>query len=236
MQDLNERPACHRAEDLVTYLYGEAGETEALDFRNHLQSCAACRNEFAVFNQVHESILLWRNEALGVSFKPSTVAIESPVDSDQAIRHPRRLSALAALREFFSVSPFWLRAATALSAVLLCVLAVLTVARLSPRPNELANKNAEAKYTRKDLDEAVRKGIDEKLAELNQRQPKAPETLPANSQDDKPRIMSSSRSQTRSRPRGLTLQERQQLAADLRLWPGADDDELPFGLSEEPNQ
>jgi hypothetical protein len=124
-----------------------------------------------------------------------------------------------------------------LSAVLLCVLAVLTVARLSPRPSELANKNAEAKYTQKDLDEAVRKGIDEKLAELNQRSAKAPETLAANSRDDKPRLASSGRSQNRTaRPRGLTLQERQQLAADLRLWPGADDDELPFGLSEEPNQ
>ena len=46
MQDLNQRPVCHRAEDLVTYLYGEADEPEASDFRAHLQQCDACRNEF----------------------------------------------------------------------------------------------------------------------------------------------------------------------------------------------
>jgi hypothetical protein len=35
MQDLNGRPVCHRAEDLVTYLYGESSESDALDFRAH---------------------------------------------------------------------------------------------------------------------------------------------------------------------------------------------------------
>ena len=73
MQDLNGRPVCHRAEDLVTYLYGEAGESDARDFRAHLQQCDACRSEFAVFDQMHESILVWRSEALGASFTPAAV-------------------------------------------------------------------------------------------------------------------------------------------------------------------
>ena len=72
MQDLNGRPVCHRAEDLVTYLYGEAGESDARDFRAHLQQCDACRSEFAAFDQMHESILVWRNDALGASFTPAT--------------------------------------------------------------------------------------------------------------------------------------------------------------------
>ncbi len=63
MRDMNERPVCHRAEDLVTYLYGEANEAEALDFRNHLRQCDSCHSEFTVFNQVHDSIEVWRNEA-----------------------------------------------------------------------------------------------------------------------------------------------------------------------------
>ena len=44
MRDLNDRPVCHRAEDLVTYLYGEASEAEDLDFRNHLRQCDSCRD------------------------------------------------------------------------------------------------------------------------------------------------------------------------------------------------
>ena len=67
MEIINERPVCHRAEDLVTYLYGEANTADAQDFAAHLQQCDACRAEFAVFNQVHDSIVLWRNEALGAA-------------------------------------------------------------------------------------------------------------------------------------------------------------------------
>ena len=57
MHEVKQRPACHRAEDLVSYLYGEASEADALDFSKHLQQCDACGSEFAIFNQVHESIL-----------------------------------------------------------------------------------------------------------------------------------------------------------------------------------
>src|SRR5258706_15800314 len=105
MRDMNERPVCHRAEDLVTYLYGEASEAEALDFRNHLRQCESCRSEFTVFNQVHESITVWRNQALGASFNPAATPAMMAIDAAPIISHARKLSALAALREFFTVSP-----------------------------------------------------------------------------------------------------------------------------------
>src|SRR5947207_9282225 len=113
MRDINRRPVCHRAEDLVTYLYGEASEADALDFRNHLRQCDSCRSEFTVFNQVHDSIEVWRNEALGASFNPAANPAPATIDSTQFNRHERKLSALATLREFFTVSPLWLRGATA---------------------------------------------------------------------------------------------------------------------------
>ncbi|HEU5240155.1 MAG TPA: hypothetical protein VFU37_23675, partial [Pyrinomonadaceae bacterium] len=40
----------------------------------------------------------------------------------------------------------------------------------------------------------------------------------------------------RPKVKGLTLEEREQLAADLRLIPGVDDDEFPFGSSDQPDQ
>src|SRR6478672_2903461 len=109
MQNGNERPICHRAEDLVTYLYGEATAEEARDFAGHMQQCDACRTEFNVFNQVHESIVTWRNEALGTIASTEAARDNARVVSSEVVQSGRRLPALAALREFFSVSPLWLR-------------------------------------------------------------------------------------------------------------------------------
>src|SRR6266550_4883165 len=133
MTNIDERPICHRAEDLVTYLYGEASEVDAKDFDGHLKECAACRSEFAVFQQVHDSILVWRNEALGSAFNPTVLPVATVGESTQFVRPERRLSALGALREFFSVSPLWLRGATAFAALLLCALGVLTISRMLQR-------------------------------------------------------------------------------------------------------
>ena len=240
MQNINERPVCHRAEDLVTYLYGEASEVEAIDFTEHLQQCDACRSEFGVFQQVHDSILLWRNEALGAALGPVAVSAESRVDSTQFVQPERRLTAFAALREFFSVSPLWLRAATGFAALLLCVLGVLTISRLWNRPVQLANKETEPKYSQRDFDQAVQKQVDEKIAKLNQEQT-LPQVYKASTDKEPTRPgnqnqLAASRVQPKTpRPRGLSRQEREQLAADLRLIP-RDDEELPFVLSDEPNQ
>src|ERR1700674_5809386 len=163
MRTMNERPVCHRSEDLVTYLYNEASAAEAQDFAIHVETCEACRAEFAVFSQVHESILLWRNEALGSAFSPAPqaapVLAEAPTDSRQIVRPERKLPALAALREFFSVSPLWLRGATAFAALLLCVLGLLAVSRLSQGPNQVAKNDSKLKYSQQDFDQAVQKGI-----------------------------------------------------------------------------
>jgi hypothetical protein len=246
MRNINERPVCHRAEDLVTYLYGEASEVEARDFALHLQQCDSCRGEFGVFRQVHDSISLWRNEALGSAFNPAVVPLDSSVESTQFVRRERRLTAFHALREFFSLSPLWLRAATAFAALLLCVLGLLTIARswnrplpvASSEPTKVTNPNTEPKFSQQDVDKAVQAKVDE-IARINNQQP-SPKT------NDEATTRKSagqgSRNQlavnlptTTLRRRGLSRQEREQLAKDLRLIP-RDEDELPFVLADEPNQ
>jgi anti-sigma factor RsiW len=233
MQDLNGRPVCHRAEDLVTYLYGEAGESEARDFRAHLQQCDACASEFAVFDQIHESILVWRNEALGASFKPTAVILEPSITATQLTRPARRLSAVAALREFFSVSPLWLRGATAFAGLLLCALLIFAVSRSWQKPNPVANETAGVRFTKADLDRAVAEAKMQAAREQRtvQKPNETVDRAPA------PRVaVAPSRRSNRPRVNGLTQQEREQLAADLRLVPGADDEELPFVISDQPNQ
>src|SRR5260370_18102031 len=158
MKEVNERPVCHRAEDLVTYLYDEANEAEARDFANHAEACDACRAELAVFKQVHESISLWRNEALGSAFNtavlPAPDVTEAGPISIQAVQAERRLSALSALRKFFSVSPLWLRAATAFAALMFCVLAVLAISRSWNKPPLANNQPTNESYVKEPFDPA----------------------------------------------------------------------------------
>ena len=237
MRNMNERPVCHRAEDVVTYLYGEANEVDSRDFAEHLQQCDACRVEFGAFQRVHDSILVWRNEALGSAFSPAAVT-ETAVESTMFVQHKRRLSAIEALREFFSVSPLWLRGATAFAALLLCVLGVLAISRSWNKPAQLANNDKEPKYSQQQFDQAVQRQVADKLAQLSARQnpPKDVESATPDKSKDNGTQVAVYRSQPKTqRPRGLSRQEREQLAADLRLIP-RDEDELPFGLSYEPNR
>jgi len=239
MRNVNERPVCHRAEELVTYLYGEANEVDAKDFAGHLQQCDACGSEFGVFQQMHESILTWRNEALGATFSTAPVSVESTVEAAQFVKHERKLSALAAVREFFNVSPLWLRAATAFATLLVCVLAVFLISRSGNRPVQIATGDTETKYSKQQVDELVRVEVDKKLAELSARTT-ATKTPQKNNKSDKSSDISNSvavnHAQPKAlRPRGLSRQEREQLAKDLRLIP-RDEDELPFVLADEPNQ
>jgi hypothetical protein len=235
MQNINQRPLCHRAEDLVTYLYGETTAEEARDFSAHMQQCDACRAEFTIFHQVHDSIVTWRNEAIGsvVQVPQSTSAASAFVATDEFVQHERKLSALAALREFFSVSPLWLRGATAFAGLLLCALIVFAVSRAWQQPTQLATDNK--KYTEQEFQQAVQKQV-EQIAKSSEAKPE-PAVTP--NDDAQPRTqVATRRPRLKTQPANkLTREEREQLAADLGLIPGREE-ELPFVLpeGEEPNQ
>lgn len=125
--ELNAR-GCGRGEELIAYLYGESAPAEAADFRRHLAGCAACGEELAAFGGVRASVGEWREEVMR-SIPALNVAEAFEVNRTR----PRKRSASAALREFFSLSPLWLRAATAAALVLFCALAALTLARAEVR-------------------------------------------------------------------------------------------------------
>ncbi|HEX8846694.1 MAG TPA: zf-HC2 domain-containing protein [Pyrinomonadaceae bacterium] len=130
-----ETNICARAEDVVAYLYGEATTAEARDFERHMERCSACRTEMATFGDVREAIGEWRELSLG--------AITSPVSEVNAAYSPlkavgqQKRSALAALREFFSLSPLWMRAATVAAAIVFAVLTFIAVAYFKNQPKVL---------------------------------------------------------------------------------------------------
>ena len=203
---------CDRTDDLISFLYGES---DVNDFKQHLQMCVSCRNEFESLGGVRESIALWKTEAL------SAPRLEmNPVSV-------RRHSAVAALREFFALSPLWMKGAVSFAAVVFCVMAILLVNRTSPAPPPISTAH-DAKYTEQDMRAAVAKALDEQAMKF------AATTVPNSQQEVKsgpPRLKNrqvvpaNSAGQWASH-KPLSRAERQQLASDLRLLSPREDDTL----------
>lgn len=190
----NDARGCDRAEELVAYLYGEAAPAEALAFRGHLDACAVCREELSAFGAVREAVGAWRAEALSVAPAPGPRAAFAPAPPPQTAA-TRERSALAALREFFSLSPLWLKAGACAATLALCALAALTLARAevrwdqnglafrtgvsagSPPPNpseRIAEAPAPDGYTEEQLEEVVRRRLEVARAEWESKQQPTP--------------------------------------------------------------
>jgi anti-sigma factor RsiW len=230
MKEVNAKE-CGRENDLIGFLYGELDAAEALAFQHHLRECAVCKTELAGFGEVRESVVAWRNESLGSAGYPVQITAPSPT---RAAR--RRPSAMAALREFFTLSPLWMKGAMACAAILFCVLAGLAVAHLrtervdnvAQTPTTAPAASAGPKEIKALVDQQVKEELARrKIAEDEQRLAEN-SALPKNpSQRNGGRGKVAERSasfQPARRP--LSKTEREQLATDLRLVSAKNESEL----------
>lgn len=227
MSNTTEKPICAQANELVNCLYGEANAAAAAAFARHMDGCSECRTEFALMASVRESVSQWRSEVLGLAWRTEPVTVGDPVGF-RPVTPARHLSALAALRQFFTVSPLWLRGATALATVMFCVLAALFMARtLAPR---------EQLYTQDQVDDQVQWEVAKVKNEIRNA-PEVPgsepgkEPVAGGTQSPAPAPALTAR---HPRPKAakaahgsLSREEREQLASDLRLKP-TDDEDLTF--------
>ena len=138
-------------------------------------------------------------------------------------------SAIAALREFFTLSPMWMKAATAFASILFCVCAVLAIGYMKGRQPATA-KNDKV-YSEKEFQVRL-------AAELQNRRIETPppsgsglssaENHPQKNKMAKRPVISpgSEDAKVRNPRRPFTRQERQELATDLRLVSSKDDDDL----------
>ena len=206
MNEIQNSPGCERTSDLIAFLYGEADEREAHDFQLHLQQCSSCRDEVASFGDVRESITAWRDEALaGFVSTPMTA-------------QPKTKSALAALRQFFDLSPLWLKGATALAAVTFCVLAGLALFKSNNNQVPSTNLNPIAVYTKEDVNRMVKEALAQQARVQPSVETPSPENGAVNSPKPKPKSSrASSPTQFARSRRPLSKAEREQLAAELRL-------------------
>ena len=109
---------CERADELVSYLYGEASATEKSLFEAHLADCAACASELSDFSLVRSSIVKWRDTA----FQPLTtpiVELSSIHNAHPAAEALSSESLLTRIRAFFALSPVRICAAAA-AALVIC--------------------------------------------------------------------------------------------------------------------
>ena len=218
MNEIQNSPGCERASDLIAFLYDEADEREARDFQLHLQQCNSCREEVASFGDVRESITAWRDEALA-GF------VSTPVTAQ-----PKTKSALAALRQFFDLSPWGLKGATALAAVTFCVLAGWALFKSN---NQVISKNPDAVYTQQDINQAVKEALAQQARVQPPVETPSPENVVLNFPKPKPKSSRATKSARSQRP--LSKEEREQLAAELRLL-STDDDSTLHLLGDRINQ
>ena len=210
MNEMNNSPNCERGSDLIAFLYNEASESEKRDFELHLKECAGCREEAASFGGVRESIVAWRDEALA-----GFVSTPLPAAA-------RKKSAIAALQEFFDLSPLWLKAATACAVVAFFVLAALAI----NRTERGSAGSMVGTYTQQDVDRIVKEALAQQENSTQAKAIEPPKTIIV-AQSPKPKRLPARNQFAKSR-RPLTRAEREQLAADLRLLSG--DDELELNL------
>ena len=214
MNERNNSPDCERAPDLMAFLYNETTQEEARDFQLHLQECSSCRAEVGSLGMVRESITAWRDEALsGALSGASPGLVSSPV-----LTTPSTRSAFAALRQFFDLSPLWLKGATALAAVIFCVLVGLAVQSMIVKreDNHVSSTqvqvNPGAVYTQQEVDRIVKEEL-AKQKKVEQPLVETPSDSVVAVKSPKPK---NSGTVAKSR-RPLSRAEREQLAAELRL-------------------
>jgi hypothetical protein len=226
-------PSCERGNDLIAFLYAEIDDSGEPDFKHHMQHCAACKSAFAAFKGIRESVVAWRQESLGVVLSPSVVAETGVAPTILSRLGSRKPSALAAIREFFALSPLWMKGALAFASVLFCLFAALAVARLRETPKApvavAANNNVSAGQEPNAINEQpAQKQFKELKATQASKTPVVPDNPPR--RNTVRRVPNGSiefvYNPTPKTRRPLTKAEREQLAADLRLISPKDDADL----------
>lgn len=228
MRDLRD-DSCERAEDLVAYLYGEASETAARDFINHTRICAQCRTELSGFGEVREAIGAWREQALN----PMTAHAAEMHHSfaPQPVRSAPKPSALAAIREFLTLSPMWLRGATAFATLLLIALTFITVMRFFENKETSVAEQKPSTVVPEKREQVAVAPVEKKNQEIAVSPSITPEPVKSDYKPERQKSVANNKSRRQNQVRQstapvLTKEERSQLT-ELLIAEKETEDEVP---------
>lgn len=240
MEEEVNAPACGQVNDLIGFLYGELSDDQAQTFQRHMDGCISCSGEHATFSGIRRSLVAWRDESLGGISSGTAVP-------NAAALEVRKASALAALREFFNLSPLWMKGAVAFATLLFCIFAGLAVARLRATPpapmagtTDRPDKVNTKEYSDQQLNALVERRVQDELQRIKNSAPPPTPPLVVDNQSSRilNRRIATGRNQVAANSparRPLSKAEREQLAADLRLVAINSDGELEL-LDDKINQ
>lgn len=208
---------CSRASDLIGFLYGEISQSEAVEFQHHLKDCLFCQSDLVAFGGIRQSVADWRLDALG----SGTVSGITNTSGDQACLSVKP-SALAAIREFFNLSPLWMKGAVAFASLLFCLFAVLAFGRLTEYSTTTPMQATSAEPVNQEMTATPPKAVEDNnlLSGENEQLADSKRNREGTTAGIRRRVTRresiGSRNESTARRR-LTQVEREQLASDLRL-------------------
>lgn len=179
----HKNPACAFAEPLISYLYGEIGGVEKVEFEAHLKSCADCSNELAELGFARTAVQEWRVEEFDKLATPIFEVPSNFVENPAVAANPR--SWFSDWRQIFSFKP-----ALALSAMAI-VVALFGVSLFIfnfKSGNEIALKTTNEKIVKTSVSPTVEKIVQRPNDVAGNNADKAvasPENLPSKVADKK---------------------------------------------------
>jgi anti-sigma factor RsiW len=217
MKEVNDAPTCEYSNELISFVYSELTDKESQQFKLHLNSCRQCSAELDSFGEMRDAIGAWKYQSLAPVLSTDQEAHD--------LRPARKKSAAAALREFFDLSPLWMKGAVGLATVLFCVLAVIATGKLNQNRSSVPVVKTEKTYTQQEVDSLVAKtrAEAEAASQTNVVKYESPQENVTPKNVEKNRIVVPQL--TRSK-RPLSRAEREQLATDLRLTSLRNDDSV----------
>lgn len=219
MTERIESAPCERGNDLVSFLYQELEGLELQDFQQHLSGCSSCSQELASFQEIRSGVVAWRQDSLGINTVPAKAAT--------GFTNLEKPSAVSAIRQFFALSPVWLKGAVAFASLLFFAVVVSLVMKSSTAP-QAPLVAFDKVYSEAELRVKVEAGVQQRLKELSavNNNPAKETTQPQLIVVRQPTAMSKAVLTAKTRRAPLTKSEREQLAADLRLISPTEDSDL----------
>ena len=157
MKERIESAPCERGNDLVSFLYQELEGRELRDFQQHLSGCSSCSEELASFREIRSGVVAWRQESLGMNTVPARAA---------GFTNFAKPSAVAAIRQFFALSPVWLKGAVAFASLLFFAVVISLTMKSGANPQAPVVLSDKV-YSEAELRAKVEAGVQERLKELN---------------------------------------------------------------------
>ncbi len=146
----HKNSSCAYAEQMVSYLYGEADAREKSNFETHLDNCPACTDELAAFVLVRSTVLDWRAEEFSTLLTPAfdILAAEYKESFSTTVVLAESRSWLAGFRQMFSLNS--MKATAAFGILIICAGIVWFAFNFSG-----GNDNAENRDDVKSIEAAV---------------------------------------------------------------------------------